>query len=173
MKWTGAVKFQSVFRASDSLLFRFGVFVVATPPVARFIRAFGVAPFGSAVKPLPHAPESIYSAGTGRIGVMDDAVLENESADTWPLTQVRSQIDSRPIRVLLGVTGRLPRAFPMIVVFNTLTLLLCIEPDTIVGVEVAPQRRCPWERLTHALLVCLQLRERSPRYRPEHHVVVG
>jgi hypothetical protein len=47
------------------------VFIVATPPVASLI-----APLGSAVEPLPHAPEGIQSAGIGRIGVVDDAVLE-------------------------------------------------------------------------------------------------
>src|SRR5271165_2034513 len=49
------------------------VLVVAAPPDARL-----VAPLGSAVEPLVHAPEAVQPAGIGGIGVVDDAVLEHE-----------------------------------------------------------------------------------------------
>src|SRR5207253_1829304 len=52
------------FPASLSLVV---VLVVAAPPVTRLI-----APLGSAVEPLPHAPEAVQSARIGRIPVVDD-----------------------------------------------------------------------------------------------------
>src|SRR6516225_8186582 len=59
------------------------VFVVAAPPDARL-----VAPLGRPVEPLVHAPEAIQSARIGRIGVVDDAVLECERAHARPLAPV-------------------------------------------------------------------------------------
>ena len=58
------------------------VLVVATPPVPRLI-----SPLGSAVEPLPHAPKGVHSASIGRIGVVDDTVLENEGAHARPFAQ--------------------------------------------------------------------------------------
>src|SRR5260370_5605164 len=44
------------------------VLVVAAPPDARLVAAFG-----GTVEPLVHAPEAVHSARIGGIGVVDDA----------------------------------------------------------------------------------------------------
>ena len=56
---------------------------------------------------------------------------------------------------------------------TSLALLLLGEPDVEVGVEVAAERGRPGEAPAHPPLVRLQLRERRPRHRPEHDVMVG
>src|SRR6201987_1352124 len=56
------------------------VLVMAAPPDARL-----VAPLGSAVEPLVHPPEAVQPARIGRIGVVDDAILEHERAHARPL----------------------------------------------------------------------------------------
>src|SRR6266496_3809148 len=72
------------------------------------------------------------------------------------------------------VAALLPRRLAPIVVFDApLALLLLGEPDAEIEVEVAVERGRPGKRPTHPPLVRLQLRERRPRDRPEHHVVVG
>src|SRR3989442_8487519 len=65
------------------------VLVVAAHPDARL-----VAPLGCAVEPLVHAPEAVQSARIGRIGVVDDAVLERERAHARPLARVRGHVRS-------------------------------------------------------------------------------
>ena len=62
------------------------VLVVTAPPDACL-----VTPLGGAVEPLVHAPKTIKSTRIGGIGVVDDAVLEDERAHarslasgTWP-----------------------------------------------------------------------------------------
>src|SRR5262249_54108790 len=67
-----------------------------------------------------------------------------------------------------------PRRPTPVVVFDApLELLLFGEPDAEVEVEVAAERGRPGKRPPHPPLVRLQLRERRPRRRPEHYVVVG
>src|SRR5262249_13739825 len=67
-----------------------------------------------------------------------------------------------------------PRRLTPVVVFDApLELLLFGEPDAEVEVEVAAERGRPGKRPPHPPLVRLQLRERRPRRRPEHYVVVG
>src|SRR5215469_33452 len=146
------------------------VLVVAMPPMARLI-----ASLGSAVEPLPHAPKGIHPADIGRIGVVHDAVLEDEGAHAGPLTQERGLIDSTPPYVPLEGARSLPRVLATIVVFDSaLTLLFLLsETDAIGRVEITAERGCPREPPAHALLVRLQLREWRARYGPEHHVVVG
>jgi len=51
--------------------------------------------------------------------------------------------------------------------------LFLAEPDVEVHVEVGAVRRRPGERPPHSLLERLQLRERRPRHRRQHDVVVG
>src|ERR1700738_3604255 len=68
--------------------------VVVTPPDALF-----VAPFRGAVEPLVHAPESVQSTGIGRIGMIDDVVLVNESAETGPLAHIGGWLGGGPRRV--------------------------------------------------------------------------
>src|SRR5256885_8182824 len=72
-----------------SLLSPLVVFVVAAPPDARL-----VAPLGSAVEPLVHAPEGVHSARIGGIGVVDDAVLERERAHARPIERIRGRVGS-------------------------------------------------------------------------------
>src|SRR6266850_434471 len=84
-------RFHLAWRSSRHLL----VAVVVTPPDALFI-----ASLRGAVEPLVHAPEPVQSAGIGRIGMIDDAVFEDESAETWPFAHVGNRFGSRPRRVL-------------------------------------------------------------------------
>src|SRR5919198_2604569 len=65
------------------------VLVVAAPPDARL-----VAPPGGAVEPLVHAPEAVQSARIGGIGVIDDAVLQQERAHARPLAGIRVLVGS-------------------------------------------------------------------------------
>src|SRR5690348_15602943 len=64
------------------------VLVVMAPPHALLL----VASLGRAVEPLVHAPEPVQSARVGRIGVIDDAILERERAHAWPLAPIRRPI---------------------------------------------------------------------------------
>src|SRR5262249_21950815 len=103
------------------------VLVVATPPVARLI-----APPGSAVEPLPHAPEAVQSARIGRIGMVDDGVLENEGAHSRPFAEIRWPIDSSPPYVLGGrasPAGWLPGVLASVVVFDASVVLLLITTE--------------------------------------------
>src|SRR5262249_29876322 len=70
------------------------VLVVAVPPGARLVEARFVTSLGGTVEPLVHAPEAIQSARIGGIGVIDDAVLENEPAHARPLARVRGHVGS-------------------------------------------------------------------------------
>src|SRR5215469_14863490 len=65
------------------------VLVVAAPPVARL-----VASPGGAVEPLVHAPEAVQSARIGRMGVVDDAVLEHERAHARPIAREGERVGS-------------------------------------------------------------------------------
>jgi hypothetical protein len=47
-----------------------------------------------------HAPEPVQSAGIGGIGMIDDAVLENEGAEARPLAHICCRLGSSPGRVL-------------------------------------------------------------------------
>src|SRR5437667_1231870 len=146
------------------------VLVVAPPPDARF-----VAPAWRTVEPLVHAPEAVHSARIGGIGVVDDAILERERAYAGPLARVRGRVGSRHGRehdrpLAVALPGRLAAE----VVFDApLALLLLGESNAEVGVKVADLRGPPGKRTPHPPLVCLQLRERRPRHRPKHDVVVG
>src|ERR687892_494505 len=71
------------------------VLVVTSPPEAGFI-----ASFGSSVEPMVHAEERIDAACIGRIGVVDDAVLERERAHARPVTMVSGHVGSRHGREL-------------------------------------------------------------------------
>src|SRR6202042_3684351 len=71
------------------------VLVVTAPPVACL-----VAPPGGAVEPLVRSPEAVQSARIGGIGVVDDAVLEQERAHARPLARVRGHVSSGHGRVL-------------------------------------------------------------------------
>src|SRR5215813_7918446 len=59
------------------------VLVVAAPPDALL-----VPPQRCAVEPLVHAPEAVEAARIGRVGVVDDAVLEHERAQARPVAHV-------------------------------------------------------------------------------------
>src|SRR6185503_3568922 len=79
------------------------VLVMTAPPHALLI-----APLGSAVEPLIHAPETIQPARIGGIGVIDDTVLERERTHARPLARVCEHIGSGHGRVL-GDRPLLPR----------------------------------------------------------------
>src|SRR5882672_9269151 len=152
------------------------VLVVAPPPVARLI-----APLGSAVEPLPRAPEPVQSARIGRIRVVDDAVLENKGAHSRPLAQERRPIDANPPYILIIGTGslkpgfgRFQRVLVSVVVFDASIALLFLrtEANAKVGIEVAAERRRPREGPSQPPLIPLEFGERSARHSPEHHVVV-
>ena len=65
-------------------------------------------------------------------------------------------------------------AAALVIVFDgPLALLLLGDRNVEVVVEVAAERGRPGKRPPHPTLVRLKLRERGPRHRPEHHVMVG
>src|SRR5260370_35687583 len=80
-------RFHLAWRSSRHLL----VAVVVTPPDALFI-----ASLRCAVEPLVHAPEPVQSAGIGRIGMIDDAVSEDEGAEARQLTRVGDRLAAVP-----------------------------------------------------------------------------
>src|SRR6266536_6483574 len=149
------------------------VLVVAAPPDARF-----VAPLGGAVEPLVHAPEAVQSARIGGIGVIDDAVLERERAHARPFAYVRVHVGAAHGGELAGSVGcrarryRGDRFLLFVVVFDALALFLFCERGAEVGVELAG-RRPLGKSPAHSPFEFLQLRERRPRNRPEHHIMVG
>src|SRR5262245_3301748 len=57
--------------------------IVVAPPDTRLVAALG-----GAVEPLVHAPQAVQAARVGRIGVVDDAVLQDERAHAWPLAHI-------------------------------------------------------------------------------------
>src|SRR5262245_19263615 len=125
------------------------VFVVVAPPDARV-----VATPGRAVEPLVHAPEAVHSPRIGGVGVVDDAVLEHESAHARPFPDVRGHVGSGhgrhpadvPLVTPLRTLGR-PRRLALVVVFDApRPLLLRGEPDAELGVEVGAERGRPGKR---------------------------
>src|SRR5437016_2388655 len=84
-------RFHLAWRSSRHLL----VAVVVTPPDALFI-----ASLRGAVEPLVRAPEPVQSAGIGRIGMIDDAVFEDESAEARPLAHIGDRLGAGPGRIL-------------------------------------------------------------------------
>src|SRR5438477_11745311 len=112
------------------------VLVVAAPPDARL-----VAPLGGAVEPLVHAPEAVHAARIGGIGVVDDAVLERERAQTRSLARVRRHVGSghgRDLRDRFLAAAQLPAHCgpgfaPEVVFDDALALLLLGEPDAEVA----------------------------------------
>src|SRR5437667_8753996 len=150
------------------------VLVVAAPPDARLVAS----PRG-AVEPLVHAPEAVQSARIGGIGVVDVAVLERKRAHAWPLAYVGVHVGSAHGSKLTGPVGCRSRRYlserllAFVVVFDALALFLLRERSAEVGVEIATDRGRPRKCPAHSPFVRLQLRERRPRDRPEHHVVVG
>src|SRR5262249_29208558 len=105
-------------------------------------------------------------------GVVDDTVLERESAHARPLARVRGRVgsghgcerDGSLVRTLLTFTP-LPRRFAPVVVFDaSLALLFLGKPDAEVEVEVAARRGRPGKRPSHPPLIRLQLREGGPRH---------
>src|SRR5262249_55865323 len=121
-----------------------------------------VASLRRAVEPLIHAPQAVHAARIRGIRVIDDAVVEHERADTGPLPRVRRRVGSAHVRERArALAAAFPRTLaPVVVVDPAVALLRLREPDAVVRVEVAAERRGPRERPPHALLVRLQLRER-------------
>src|SRR6185437_9939621 len=153
---SGGARFRLGRRSLRHLL----VAVVVTPPDALF-----VAPFWGAVEPLVHAPEPVQSAGIGRIGMIDDAVIENESAEARPLAHIRSRLGSSPGRVLDNDWRKRRRrhrvtAATVIVFGAPVALLLLGDRDVEVVIEVATPRRRPGKGPAHPLFERLQLPKR-------------
>src|SRR5262245_20308174 len=95
------------------------VLVAAAPPDARL-----VTPPGGAVEPLVHAPEAVQPARTGRIGVVDDAVLERKRAHTRPLARVRGRIGTAHGREGGGpLAAAFPRRLAPVVVLDASPVL--------------------------------------------------
>ena len=111
--------------------------------------------------------------------MVDDAVLERESAQARSFARER-----RPVRPGAGRErglasahlpgwARRPLHRPEVVFGDSRPPFRLRVHHTEVFVEVAPERRGPREAPAHPPLVRLELLERRPRHRPEHHVVVG
>src|SRR5204863_7388413 len=161
----------SAFRLLNSsfLLLTFHpVLVVAAPPNARLVAAFG-----RAIEPLVHSPETVQSARISRIGVVNDAVLERERAHPRPLAYVGVHVGAAHGSELTGPVGGRARRYRgdgfllFVVVFDALALFLLRERGAEVGVELAIGRRRPGERPAHSSLELLQLRQRRSRNRPD------
>src|SRR5215204_1072004 len=95
------------------------VLVVAAPPRLRERQAVLVTPLRRPVEQLVDAIQDVGAACVGRVGVVDDAVLEREGAE--------------PVRLLARVVD------PAEVVLCAVGLLLLREGDAEVEVEVASQ----------------------------------
>src|SRR5207248_6466591 len=114
------------------------VLVVATPPDAGLVAAFG-----RAVEPLVHAPEPVQSARIRGIGVVDDAVLERERAHARSLAHVGVHVSAAHGGELTGSVGcrarryRGDRFLAFVIVFDALALFLFRERGAEVGVEIA------------------------------------
>src|SRR5437762_1960558 len=117
------------------------VLVVATPPDAGLVAAFG-----RAVEPLVHAPEPVQSARIGGIGVVDDAVLERERAHARSLAYVGVHVGAAHGSELTGSVGCRARRYRgnrfllFVIVFDPLALFLFGERGAEVGVEIAVSR---------------------------------
>src|SRR5207245_11708169 len=113
----------------------FLVLVVGAPPDARLL-----APLGSAVEPLVHAPEAVQSARVGGIGVVDDTVLEHECTHARSLACVCGYVGSGHGRDLghgaLVAAQLQRRAAPVVVFEATLALLLFGQLDVEIDVAV-------------------------------------
>src|SRR5260370_30276712 len=77
------------------------VLVAAAPPVAGLVAAER-----RAVEPLVHAPQDVQPARVRRVGVVDGAVLQGESAHAGPLTPVGLPVRADD-RLAEGVEGAL------------------------------------------------------------------
>src|SRR5262245_44973032 len=173
--------------SSDELLVRrrreprLGVVVVVPTDPALTERGVDlrlVSPARCPVEPLVHAPEIVHPARVGRIGVVDDVVLERESAHTPKLARVGRPVRADPgcelgDRPLFAGIQRQSHVDRAEVVLEALRLLLLRgERDPEVVVEVTAVRRRPREAPAHPALVRLQLLERGSRHGVEGDVVV-
>src|SRR5215472_2576561 len=146
------------------------VLVVAAEEVKRIVGAARlVSPSRRPVQPLVHAPQAVQAARIGRVGVVDDSVLERERAHARALAGVGRPVGARRcgprVERPADVLGRRPHGRLAEVVFKgPRTLLLLGEGYVEVGVEVAAERGGPGEAPAHPLLVALQLRQRSARH---------
>ena len=146
---------------------------MAAPPEAGLVAP----PERRAVEPLEHAPEPVDAAFVRRVGVVHDAILEHERADTGPFSPVGLEVRSHgrrepgaPGTLLAGRRPEVRRA-EVVVDGSRLPLLPGVR-DLEVVVEVAVVRGCPREAPAHAPPVLQQLRERRPRHRAQRDVVM-
>src|SRR6266496_939199 len=150
------------------------VLVVAAPPDAGL-----VASLGGAVEPLVHSPEAVQSARIRGISVVNNAVLERERAHPRPLADVGVRVGAAHGSELTRAVGRRARRYlrerflALEVVFDAFALFLLRERGAEVGIEIGAGRGRPGKGPAHSTLELLQLRQRRPRYRPEHHVMIG
>src|SRR4051794_36966458 len=141
-----------------SVISALAVFVAAAPPHALLVAALR-----RAIEPLIGAPQTVEAAGVGRIGVVDDTILQDEGAHARPIAHEGRAIGARAGRDLrhhrrhVAVPER--RAGAVVVFGAALALLLLGDRDLEVEVEVATRRRRPREGPAHPRLVGLQLRE--------------
>src|ERR1051325_10003549 len=136
-------------RVAPSSLVLITVTVAMAQPVTRL-----VASLRGAVEPLVHTPQPVQSERIGGyLGAAHGRALRSPLGDCG---------------IAVARRGR-----PVVVVNRSRPLLLLGDRDIEVEVEVAAKRRRPRKIPPHPPLEALQLRERCPRYRPEHHIVVG
>ncbi len=110
--------------------------------------------------------------------MVDNAVLKRERARARPLADVRVHVGpahgselTRSVRCRAR-RYRGDRFLLFVVVFDSLALFLLRERGAEVGIELAVGRGRPRKAPAHSTFVGLQLRERRPRNRPEHHVMI-
>src|SRR4029078_11405171 len=110
-------------------------------------------------------------------------ILEHERAHSGPFARVGervgsthgSHLDDRPLLPPpAGAPGLRRTLLALVIVFDAARALLLLgEADIEVAIEVAAERGGPGKGPSHAPLISLQLCQRPPRHRPEHHVMVG
>src|SRR3954463_1703964 len=97
---------------------------MAAPPDAVVF----VAAFRCAVEPLIHAPENVDAAGVGRIGVVNDTVLDHKGAHARALAHICGGVGS-------GHVGKgddalrflwIPDFFALVIVFGAAFALLVV-----------------------------------------------
>ena len=100
-----------------------------------------------AIEPLIHAPQTVESARVRRVGVIDDAVLQDEGAHAGSLACVGGTSVPLMAAILTTLAARrcaCHRCLATVVVLDAAVLLFLLgEPDAEIVVEVAAERRGP------------------------------
>ena len=166
------------------------------PELARTVADTGIAPLASRGIPVPfdslrsvahllgiptrmpwhEAERRLRYASPRLIRATLDEMKGIAKQHARPLARVRGRIGSahRRERDDAAAFRRFaPRSFSLEVVFDSFALLRLGERGIEVGIEITAEGGSPRKRPAQPPLVGRELRERCPRHRPQHRVVVG